>query len=229
MFEAKLYRKQKEIGTLLAQHDIVINKQQQTIKFLQTQLNEAGLKSIEDKFIPDNITDSDSAVIMDDDESFTYYRPNNPNSITVARSISDVIQQSNSCKILTLRRSNGYLRRPEILETVYSVEEDGDTDGISSPSKEDNNHKPPRIYTKERFHKQHDNIELFSEDRKQEPTTQVTVFNRVMSNHRSVTKPKDVKYKRINKAKSKSLEELRGRLRSWVEKSNRFTFSLDQS
>ncbi|KAK0179274.1 hypothetical protein PV327_005039 [Microctonus hyperodae] len=30
-----------------------------------------------------------------------------------------------------------------------------------------------------------------------------------MSNHRSVTKPKDVKYKRINKAKSKSLEELR--------------------
>jgi hypothetical protein len=39
-------------------------------------------------------------------------------------------------------------------------------------------------------------------------------FNRVMgNNHRSVTKPKDVKYKRINKAKSKSLEELRGRLR----------------
>lgn len=37
-----------------------------------------------------------------------------------------------------------------------------------------------------------------------------------MSNHRSVTKPKDVKYKRINKAKSKSLEELRGRLRGWA-------------
>lgn len=39
------------------------------------------------------------------------------------------------------------------------------------------------------------------------------VYNRVMSNHRSVTKPKDVKYKRISRVKSRSLEELRGRLR----------------
>ena len=37
-------------------------------------------------------------------------------------------------------------------------------------------------------------------------------FNRVMTNHRSMTKPKDVKFKRINKAKSRSLEELRGKL-----------------
>lgn len=42
---------------------------------------------------------------------------------------------------------------------------------------------------------------------------QVT-YNRVMSNHRSVTKVKDVKYKRINKAKSRSLEELRGKLKT---------------
>ena len=47
-----------------------------------------------------------------------------------------------------------------------------------------------------------------------EEEIQVT-YNRVMSNHRSVTKPKDVKYKRINKAKSRSLEELRGKLRLW--------------
>ena len=32
-------------------------------------------------------------------------------------------------------------------------------------------------------------------------------------NHRTVTKPKDVKFKRINKAKSRSLEELRGKLK----------------
>ena len=39
-------------------------------------------------------------------------------------------------------------------------------------------------------------------------------YNRVMSsNHRAVTKPKDVKFKRISKAKSRSLEELRGKLR----------------
>lgn len=38
-------------------------------------------------------------------------------------------------------------------------------------------------------------------------------YNRVMNNHRAVTKPKDVKFKRISKAKSRSLEELRGKLR----------------
>lgn len=53
------------------------------------------------------------------------------------------------------------------------------------------------------------------------PKSQVKTYNRVMSNHRSVTKPKDVKYKRINKAKSKSLEELRGRLKNWVEQGSK--------
>lgn len=55
----------------------------------------------------------------------------------------------------------------------------------------------------------------------QKPNNQVKTYNRVMSNHRSVTKPKDVKYKRINKAKSKSLEELRGRLKNWVEQGSK--------
>lgn len=64
---------------------------------------------------------------------------------------------------------------------------------------------------------------------KDPPASQFTTYNRVMSNHRSVTKPKDVKYKRINKAKSKSLEELRGRLKNWVEKGNKIALSLDQS
>ena len=49
-------------------------------------------------------------------------------------------------------------------------------------------------------------------NKKPDDRIQVT-YNRVMSNHRSVTKVKDVKYKRINKAKSRSLEELRGKLR----------------
>ena len=40
-----------------------------------------------------------------------------------------------------------------------------------------------------------------------------TTFNRVMTNHKTVTKPKDVKFKRISKAKSRSLEELRGKLK----------------
>ena len=33
---------------------------------------------------------------------------------------------SNRQKLLSLKRHSGYLKRPEILETVYSVEEDGD-------------------------------------------------------------------------------------------------------
>lgn len=120
---------------------------------------------------------------------------------------------------------------------MYSVEEDADTDGAASPTtqtsgeKDDNvNAKKPqtRIYTKERMNKIHGSVERL-DDKKPEPTHHVTAYNRVMSNHRSVTKPKDVKYKRINKAKSKSLEELRGRLKNWVEKSNKFTFSFDQS
>lgn len=129
-----------------------------------------------------------------------------------------------------MRRNNGYLRRPEVLETVYSVEEDADTEGAAS-STVDHSKEIPRIYTKERLNKLHEtrgNVEILDDEKKHQPT-QMNAFNRVMSNHRSVTKPKDVKYKRINKAKSKSLEELRGRLRNWVEKSNRFTFSFDQS
>ena len=42
-------------------------------------------------------------------------------AITVVRSISDAVEPGN--KYSSLRRSNGFLRRPEILETVYSVEE----------------------------------------------------------------------------------------------------------
>ena len=33
---------------------------------------------------------------------------------------------SNRQKLLALKRHSGFLKRPEILETVYSVEEDGD-------------------------------------------------------------------------------------------------------
>lgn len=55
---------------------------------------------------------------------------------------------------------------------------------------------------------------------------QVT-YNRVMSNHRSVTKPKDVKYRRINKAKSRSLEELRGKLKYWTDRGGKQSLSVD--
>lgn len=61
---------------------------------------------------------------------------------------------------------------------------------------------------------------------KAEEEIQVT-YNRVMSNHRSVTKPKDVKYRRINKAKSRSLEELRGKLKYWTDRGGKQSISVD--
>ncbi|XP_071529000.1 uncharacterized protein [Panulirus ornatus] len=61
---------------------------------------------------------------------------------------------------------------------------------------------------------------------KAEEEIQVT-YNRVMSNHRSVTKPKDVKYRRINKAKSRSLEELRGKLKYWTDRGGKQSLSVD--
>lgn len=66
-----------------------------------------------------------------------------------------------------------------------------------------------------------DKLVLNDDSSDENPKSQVKTYNRVMSNHRSVTKPKDVKYKRINKAKSKSLEELRGRLKNWVEQGSK--------
>lgn len=48
------------------------------------------------------------------------------------RSVSDAVEPSN--KYSSMRRCNGFLRRPEILETVYSVEEDGDSENNQDPS-----------------------------------------------------------------------------------------------
>ena len=64
--------------------------------------------------------------------------------------------------------------------------------------------------------------------RKPKPEEEIQVtYNRVMSNHRSVTKPKDVKYRRINKAKSRSLEELRGKLKYWTDRGGKQSLSVD--
>ena len=49
----------------------------------------------------------------------------------------------------------------------------------------------------------------------------VVTSRRVYLNHRNITKMKDIKYKRITKSKSKSMEELRDKLRKGLHFSAR--------
>ncbi|XP_034233955.1 uncharacterized protein LOC117640987 [Thrips palmi] len=327
LLKARLVRKQKDIGKMLVQREAVIQRQQRTIHLLQSRLQEAGVDAAADLDSPtgetnlDSLNDSDSAVIMEDgpgsDHEHSVYprfRHYGEGGVTVARSVSDAVE-SPTAKWRQQQfqsqpqRGNGFnfLRRPEVLETVYSVEEDGEGEGgtangtanaaaaggsstASAPGSEVGEYvilqerassQPHSRRTSSQSYKGDSNssiddtpsvddsscstmsaatgrqwgpcpgspgvgcpvygsLEVLTEPcdlavARVAPNggpNHVTTYNRVMSNHRSVTKPKDVKYKRINKAKSKSLEELRGRLRNWVDRgisSNNKFISLDQS
>ncbi|XP_077267019.1 uncharacterized protein LOC143900010 isoform X3 [Temnothorax americanus] len=260
LFESRLCRKQKEIEASLSQRESIILRQQRVIRQLQNRLAERSTSTRDsppcdalDRL--DSLGDSDSAVVLEetaDDPAPPRFR-SNITDVTVIRSVSDAVEPSN--KYSSMRRCNGFLRRPEILETVYSVEEDGDSENNQDPSESTENSEYEDRRTKNlgngkgRLQDLYGSFERLAQDtdsppseRPRDESQQAQVkggeisksywrvtYNRVMSNHRSVTKPKDVKYKRINKAKSKSLEELRGRLRNWVEKGNKIAISLDQS
>lgn len=314
LFESRLVRKQKDISNMLALRETIIMKQQRIIESLSSKLLDNGIDT--SQTIPDfrdmlqdsnavadfdSLNDSDSAVIMEDVDSdcsnlshIPRFRSTNPDSVTIVRSISDAIDPN--LKYTPVRRSNGFLRRPEILETVYSVEEEADADSLHKLSAQNSTEKDITNKTdEEKYHEnsaqsqlaqsRRDNFRMRSgiltaeikstENNEEKDNTDsnseiwsytympkrltsntsdnetssnndgddtlcsgddlngsgeietpnksnhVITYNRVMSNHRNVTKPKDVKYKRINKAKSKSLEELRGRLKNWVEKGNK--------
>lgn len=297
LFESRLVRKQKEITSMLALRETIIIKQQKVIESLQAKLLDNGIEMVQN--IPDfrdmlqdthitgdfdSLNDSDSAVIMEDvdfDSSAPHvprFRSANPDSVTIVRSISDAIDPN--LKYNVVRRSNGFLRRPEILETVYSVEEevDGDsTKGLSAQNSTEKELNDANKTDEEKYKEtsllaqRRDNFRMRSvvltaevksidndkelkpkkevwsytyvpkrmtpanesddeatsnaesDEEPEQKSNHVVTYNRVMSNHRNVTKPKDVKYKRINKAKSKSLEELRGRLKNWVEKGNKLS------
>ena len=184
---------------------------------------------------------------------------------------------SNRQKLFLLKRHHsGYLKRPEILETVYSVEEDSEQvekakneDGCPSNGNSRRESSASSISLATIFRKRLDSDLTTGSDCSTDEesftrivlsetescslqsctsrstsglcqcwqcavsasapasrrssygsnvisNTQMTdkTYFRVMTNHqKSVTKPKDVKFKRINKAKSRSLEELRGQLK----------------
>ncbi|XP_023031568.1 uncharacterized protein LOC6642266 [Drosophila willistoni] len=285
LLESRLKRKQKQIGSLLNHRELTIQRQQKIIDTLSTRLVDHGLETIEASYANelDSLNDSDSAVVLEDidsDSNMTLGTRRKSSGgggmlgsdgITIVRSISDAIE-TNLNKYGAARRNNCFLRRPEILETVYSVEEDpeptsdvaekrdkfknrsdkalssssteGQIDGVNAtPTTEKTKDEgsfttttavsvPPRRQLGAlKRSPSHDapcttlSVKVPQLQPTLTPTQEtlnvknpVTNYNRVMSNHRSVTKPKDVKYKRINKAKSKSLEELRGRLKNLVER-----------
>uniref|UniRef100_A0A0A1WQ86 Uncharacterized protein n=1 Tax=Zeugodacus cucurbitae TaxID=28588 RepID=A0A0A1WQ86_ZEUCU len=330
LLESRLKRKQKQIASILSHREITIQRQQKIIDTLSNRLSDHGLDAIEANFTTelDSLNDSDSAVVLEEIDSDSSNMPFGArrrssgggsgggmganaaqcgsDGITIVRSISDAIE-TNLNKYSGVRRNNCFLRRPEILETVYSVEEDPEPTSdvaekrdkfrnrsekaLSSSSTEgqidsNSSHAPPHASTHATLHQNNgievernkENIRITPPSPQRQlsiskplesptkdgytaysvmvpqlrttaatPTTekvnalagadvdgslpgvksQVTNYNRVMSNHRSVTKPKDVKYKRINKAKSKSLEELRGRLKNLVERGGSAGNSLD--
>lgn len=239
---------------MLNHRESIIHKQQEIISLLNNRLLDNGLDALENDEMQtdisildmDLITDSDSAVVMEDVDSEVSHigrYGRGGDCVTIVRSVSDAMNAN--IKYNINRRSSGYLKRPEILETVYSVEEDPDTDqasdevndttkkrnafansskklcnvnSISQNGSDFKNNCDKETVCRIASWPHLDNLADRNDGTiKKVTTNQVITYNRVMSNHRSVTKPKDVKYKRINKAKSKSLEELRGRLKSWVE------------
>lgn len=293
LLESRLVRKQKQIANILYNKELTIYRQQKIIEALSSRLEMHGFDPqiiLADTQTECDLNDSDSAVVLEDIDDCNSMISLKKKSCSndVVRSISDVIQMPRR----TLQKSNCYLRRPDILETVYSVEEDPDANSQEQKDKEkqaknaleqqqkqqihssmrdlsdvaekrdkfknrsdkrisdaiddasdtisiSTNHSQSSIATSfwERLTSYYDSSRsstpislrrasdddaktLEQQDQQNHQQQHVTNFNRVMLNHRSVTKPKDVKYKRINKAKSKSLEELRGKLKNWVDHRN---------
>ncbi|KAF6205105.1 hypothetical protein GE061_019272 [Apolygus lucorum] len=211
LFESRLCRKQRDISALLTHRENIIAKQQKIIRQMQRRLSDAGVETLtDDAATLDSLNDSDSAVILEDDDSSTPSLTFQHNgAVTVIRSVSDALETPNSNKYSMLRRSQCLLRRPEILETVYSVEEDPDADGNVTPTPQeepsDRNHpgtgRPPRLkelsgsferldhsegVTLSACDLTHDPAETTHDPLQAPPTTQVTTYNRVMSNHRQI-------------------------------------------
>lgn len=267
LLESRLRRKQRHIANILIETECTILRQQKIIDTLSSRLIDYKLDSCTDL---ETLNDSDSAVVLEDIDSDSnttasiatmkrraLHAANGAGDVTIVRSVSDAIDSTLNkflpgCNLP--RRSNCYLRRPDILETVYSVEEDPEPD---ASEKRDNFRRQSKLSThKTRTDLEHDlsdTVSISISECVSEPppassrsplisipaigtyqlaqpdkSKNVINYNRVMSNHRSVTKPKDVKYKRINKAKSKSLEELRGRLRHWMDKGNTEAFDAQK-
>lgn len=239
LLESRLRRKQRHIANILIETEGTIVRQQKIIDTLSSRLVDYKLDSCNDY---ERLNDNDSAVVLDQDvdsdsntSSIAFARRRH-NGGDIIRSVSDAIDSTLNKYMPgnTNRRTNNYLRRPDILETILSIEEQ---ETENAAEKRENFKRQSKLGSGNSTKSTTDpevgcNCETVSISISEPPpspsiittpnqvdkTKTVVSYNRIMSNHRSVTKPKDVKYKRINKAKSKSLEELRGRLKHWIDR-----------
>ncbi|MPC12770.1 hypothetical protein E2C01_005479 [Portunus trituberculatus] len=160
---------------------------------------------------------------------------NGPGSLSTSPSCSS--EESDDSPSCTLTKG-----RAELLRTVYSLEEeesilkspshyDSDATLSDGESEEEDNtgHADDSCNDRRQLLGSYEKLNtLGATPRKPKAEEEIQVtYNRVMSNHRSVTKPKDVKYRRINKAKSRSLEELRGKLKYWTDRGGKQSLSVD--
>lgn len=195
LFEARLSRKQRAIGELLDQRECLIERQQHIIRCLHSRLADFGVVAVADGSDDGNVDDSDSAVIMEEDE---------------CSSQADGSEQRDEQQ---QHPDQGLDQASDRVAVANAAGGGGTGGGGGGPQQQ---------------HQLHSTQAVAADGRETDGRGNVTAtYNRVMSNHRSVTKPKDVKYKRINKAKSKSLEELRGRLKNWVDRGNRMSLTVD--
>ena len=148
------------------------------------------------------IKDSDSGVVISESEN---------EQRRVERSISEVVRKEASfiqnphipadlsCDIIETDSS-------ELVKTLKSK-------GHESKVRMTSFHKADmRVFKTSRSQKNQDS-EVFKTKENQRDKGNQDKRRRIFLNHRSVTRLKDFKYKRISKTKSRSLEALRGKLR----------------
>ena len=148
------------------------------------------------------IKDSDSGVVISESEN---------EQRRVERSISEVVRKEAS---FIQNRHISAVLSCDIIETdsselVKTLKSKGNENKVRMTSF----HKADMRVFKTGRRQMNQDSEVFKTKENQRDKGNQDTRRRIFLNHRSVTRLKDLKYKRISKTKSRSLEALRGKLR----------------
>ncbi|CAG0900981.1 unnamed protein product [Darwinula stevensoni] len=185
--ESRLRKEQLRLKSALQEKDRVIHQQHRSIHRLLVLHNKYFAQCKEDA-----LDDDDSAVIMEEEQSCCH----TANHQRLMRSVSDALE----CACIHRRRQ----KQRQGSEREWR--------GSRTPS--------DAFLTVTSKSKSVENLDVCHReglwDSRGMTMTTTHALSRVDNTHRNVTKPKDVKRKRMNKMKSRSLEEIRIKLRDWV-------------